>query len=54
MITENEANKHFMYCLEELRLLIEKPYQHDSLVERLLTIKVRLEKLYQHTSLKRG
>jgi hypothetical protein len=51
MITKEEK-KLFMYCLEELRLLLERPYANDSLVERLSIIKNKLEILYQQTLLK--
>jgi len=51
MISKKEKEKLFAYCLEELRLLIEKPYSHDSLIERLSTIKNKLEILYQQTLL---
>lgn len=47
MITKKETEKLFMYCLEELRLLIEKPYMCDALEERLATIKNKLEIVYQ-------
>lgn len=47
VITKNESEKLILYCLEELRLLIENPYEHDALVERLSTIKNNLELLYQ-------
>jgi len=49
MITEKELDKLFMYCLEELRLLMERPYAYDSLAERLSTIRNKLEILYQQT-----
>ena len=52
MISKKETEKLFAYCLEELRLLIEKPYAHDSLVERLSTIKNNLELLYEQTLMK--
>ena len=48
MITKNESEKLILYCLEELRLLIEKPYAIDALVERLSIIENKLELLYQH------
>ena len=41
MITKKEAEKLILYCLEELRLLTEKPYENDALTERLSTIKPR-------------
>jgi len=46
MITKIEAEKTISLCLEELRLLIEKPYENDALIERLSTIRNKLEKLY--------
>jgi len=53
MITKKEAEKLFSYCVEELRLLIEKPYAYDALTERLSTIKNNLEILYQQIVLKK-
>jgi hypothetical protein len=49
VLSKKETEMLFSYCLEELRLLIERPYAHDSLVERLSTIKNKLEILYQQT-----
>ena len=49
MMSKKESEMLFLYSLEELRLLIERPYAHDSLVERLSTIKNKLELLHQHT-----
>lgn len=46
MLTSKEE-KLFSYCMEELRLLIEKPYQHDALLYRLSNIKDSLELLYE-------
>jgi hypothetical protein len=46
MLTKKEE-KLFSYCMEELRLLIEKPHQHDALLERLSNIKNSLELLYE-------
>jgi len=46
MIIKEETEKLFMYCLEELRLLIEKPYECDLLIENLFSIKSSLETLY--------
>jgi len=51
MITKKESEKLILYCLEELRLLIEKPYENDALVERLSIIKNNLELLYQQIHL---
>jgi len=47
MIASKEGEKLFLYCLEELRLLIEKPYENDFLTERLSAIKNNLEILHQ-------
>jgi hypothetical protein len=47
MMTKKESEKLILYCLEELRLLIEKPYVNDALVERLSTMENNLELLYQ-------
>jgi len=49
MITKKESEKLILYCLEELRLLIERPYMNDALVERLSTVEDSLELLYQNT-----
>ncbi|MBW2184491.1 MAG: hypothetical protein JRF49_11600 [Deltaproteobacteria bacterium] len=49
MIAKKDTEMLFSYCLEELRLLIERPYVHDCLVERLSTIKNKLEILHQQT-----
>lgn len=46
-MTKKESEKLILYCLEELRLLIEIPYMNDALVERLSTMKNNLELLYQ-------
>ena len=52
MELNKEAEILFSYCLEELRLLIERPYENNALIERLSTIKNKLELLYQQTLLK--
>jgi len=52
MITKKEAEKLFLYCLEELRLIIENPYQNDALIERLSTVKNKLQNLYEKLLLK--
>ncbi len=49
MITREESEKLFLYCLEELRLIIEHPYGNDALEERLTTIQYKLETLFQNT-----
>ena len=46
MIAKIDEEKNIMYCLEELRLLIEKPCKHAALTERLTTIKEKLDELY--------
>ena len=52
MLTSKEE-KLFSYCMEELRLLIEKPYQHDALLDRLTNIKENLELLYEQIVIKK-
>jgi hypothetical protein len=49
VLSKKEKEMLFLYCLEELRLLIERPYAYDSLGERLYIIRNNLEILYQHT-----
>jgi hypothetical protein len=51
MLTSKEE-KLFSYCMEELRLLIEHPHEHDSLIERLETIKKCFEELHKQTLIK--
>jgi hypothetical protein len=41
-----EAAQHFSICIEELRLLIEDPPEHDVLIEKLAVIKNSLEKFF--------
>ena len=53
MLTRDEIEKLFSYCMEELRLLIEHPHEHDLLLERLETIKNNIELLYKQTLIKR-
>jgi len=53
MSTKKESEKRILYCLEELRLLIEKPYENDALVERLSIIENKLELLYHQTFYRR-
>jgi hypothetical protein len=48
-MSEKETEMLFVYCLEELRLLVERPYAYDSLEERLSAVRNKLEILYQHT-----
>jgi len=49
VISKNETEMLFVYCLEELRLLVERPYACDSLAERLSAVRNKLEILYQQT-----
>jgi len=49
VISKKETEMLFVYCLEELRLLMERPYAYDSLAERISTIRDKLEILYQQT-----
>ena len=49
METQRDREKLFVFCLEELRLLIERPYEHYGLLERLTTIRNKLEQLYEQT-----
>jgi hypothetical protein len=51
MIAKEELEKLILFCLEELRLLIEKPYENDALVERLSTVKNKIEMVHHHTLL---
>jgi len=36
MITKEESEKLYLYCLEELRLIIEHPYENDAKTEVLI------------------
>ena len=54
MTTREEIEKLYLYCIGELKLLIETPCEHDSLLERLSAIKNNLELLYELTVLKRS
>ena len=49
MITKEESERLYLYCLEELRLIIEHPYENDALEERLTTIRNKLETLFHNT-----
>ena len=49
---EEEIEKLYLYCLGEIRTLIENPYEHIALVERLTAIKNTMEHLYEKTVLK--
>lgn len=53
MILKKEIEKLILFCLEELRLLIEKPYENDASVERLSTVRNKIEMLYHQTLLER-
>jgi len=53
MFPHRDTEKLLIYCLEELRLLIERPYEHDALLERLSTIRFNLEKLYENTFIRK-
>ena len=52
VLTREEIEKLFSYCMEELRLLIEHPHEHDSLLERLATTKNSIELLSKQTFIK--
>ena len=47
MFSQAEKEKLLMYCIEELRLLIERPHEHDGLIERLTAISKNLENLHE-------
>ena len=46
MIKKLDEEKNLLYCLEEIRLLIERPHEQPALTERLSTIKDKLEEIY--------
>ena len=52
MTTREEMEKLYLYCIGEVKLLIETPCEQDSLLERLSAIKNNLELLYELTALK--
>jgi hypothetical protein len=52
MMAREETETFFMYCLEALRLLIEKPYMSDALVARPATSNNNMELLYKHELMK--
>lgn len=54
MLSPAEKEKLFIYCIEELRLLIERPYEHDGLIERLTAISENLEHLYEYIFIREG
>jgi hypothetical protein len=49
---EEEIEKLYLYCLGELRMLIENPYAYNDLLERLSSVKNSVERLYEKTVLK--
>lgn len=49
---EEEIEKLYLYCLGELRMLIENPYAYSALLERLSSVKNSVERLYEKTVLK--
>jgi hypothetical protein len=53
MLPQREKEKLFIYCLEELRLLIERPYEHDALLDRLSAIRNSIENLYESTFIRK-
>ena len=52
MTTQEDIEKLYLYCMGELRFLIENPYEHIALVERLTAVKNAVESLYEKTVLK--
>jgi hypothetical protein len=52
VLTREEIEKLFLYCIGELNFLIEASYEHGSLVERLTAIKNNFELLYEQTLIK--
>ena len=51
-LEEEEIEKLYLYCLGELRMLIENPYAYNDLLERLSSVKNSIERLYEKTVLK--
>ena len=50
LMPTSKEEKLFSYCKEQLRLLTENPYEHDSSIERLATIQNCFEVLlYKQT-----
>ena len=49
---QEEIEKLYLYCLGELRMLIENPYAYNDLLERLSSVKNSVELLYEKTILK--
>lgn len=52
MAEQEHIEKLYLYCMGELRLLIENPYEHIALIERLTVLKNTVEHLYEKTVLK--
>ena len=52
MLTPEKIEKLFLCCIGELTLLIEVPFKHGSLVERLVTSNNNLELLNEQTVLR--
>ena len=52
MAEKEEIEKLYLYCMGELRILIENPYEYNDLLERLSSVKITLEYLYEKTLLK--
>jgi len=52
VLTREEIEKLFLYCIGELNFLIEASYEHGSFVERLTAIKNDFELLYEQTLIK--
>jgi hypothetical protein len=52
VLTREEIEILFLYCIGELNFLIEASYEHGSLVERLTAIKNDFELLYEQTLIK--
>lgn len=52
MAEQEKIEKLYLYCMGELRILIERPYEYNDLLERLSSVKNTLEYLYEKTILK--
>lgn len=52
MAEQEKIEKLYLYCMGELRLLIEHPYEYNDLLERLSSVKNTLEYLFEKTILK--
>ena len=53
MTEREEIEKLFLYCMGEIRILIENPYEYNDLMERLSSVKNTLEYLYEKIILKK-